>query len=237
VGVVHILTCPILNRDVCLYFKNNPEEGVKISGENDFSAQGTESLYREHAGKLVIELELHNLLELYDPFDPAPLQERELDAGADEYIYNAVDEFPLKKPLEIMIYLPPSEVSEDVQLAIKKAIKNHFTYKRTLNEIDLKRLLKRGRRNLFIALFFLFLCLVLIQLLSAFEESLLNTLVSEGLLIIGWVAMWEPVHIFLYGWWPIVHRRRIFNKIIDMEVYVRTGSPVGPGGAKYRASL
>ncbi|AKB25531.1 hypothetical protein MSMTP_2062 [Methanosarcina sp. MTP4] len=164
------------------------------------------------------------------------MHERELDAGADEYIYNAVEEFPLKKPLEIMIYFPPSEISEEVQLAIKKAIKNHFAYKKTLNEIDLKRLLKRGRRNLFIALFFLFLCLVLIRLLSAFEESLLNTLVSEGLLIIGWVAMWEPVHIFLYGWWPIVHRRRIYDKIIDMNVYVRTGSPVGPRGIRYRFS-
>ena len=165
------------------------------------------------------------------------MHERELDAGANEYIYNAVDEFPLKKPLEIMIYLPPSEISEEVQLAIKKAIKNHFAYKKTLNEIDLKRLLKRGRRNLFIALFFLFLCLVLIQLLSAFEESLLNTLVSEGLLIIGWVAMWEPVHIFLYGWWPIVHRRRVYDKIIDMNVYVRTGPPVGPRGIRYRSGL
>lgn len=203
----------------------------------DSSAEGTEALYREHAGKRVIELELHSLMQLYDPFDPAPLHERELDAGADEYIYNAVDEFPLKKPLEIMIYLPPSEVNEEVQLAVKKAIKNHFAYKKTLNEIDLKRLFKRGRRNLFIALFFLFLCLLLIRLLSTFEESLLNTLVSEGLLIIGWVAMWEPVHIFLYGWWPIVRRRRIYDKIIDMKVYVRTGSPVGPGGARYRFSL
>jgi hypothetical protein len=176
-------------------------------------------------------------MQLYDPFDPAPLHERELDAGADEYIYNAVDEFPLKKSLEIMIYLPPSEISDNVQLAIKKAIKNHFTYKRTLNEIDLKRLLKRGRRNLFIALFFLFLCLLLIRLLSTFEESLLNTMVSEGLLIIGWVAMWEPVHIFLYGWWPIVHRRRIYDKIIEMNVYVRTGFPVGSRGIRYRFSL
>ncbi|WP_269851819.1 hypothetical protein [Methanosarcina horonobensis] len=24
--------------------------------------------------------------------------------------------------------------------------------------------------------------------------------------------MWEPVHIFLYGWWPIVHKRNIYEK-------------------------
>ncbi|KKG34471.1 hypothetical protein [Methanosarcina mazei] len=59
-----------------------------------------------------------------------------------------------------------------------------------------------------------------IRLLATFEESLVNTLFSEGLLIIGWVAMWEPVHIFLYGWWPIVHKRNIYEKIIHMEVYI-----------------
>jgi hypothetical protein len=53
----------------------------------------------------------------------------------------------------------------------------------------------------------------------------LNTLLSEGLLIIGWVAMWEPVYIFLYGWWPIVHKRNIYQKIVDMDVYIGTGSP------------
>ncbi|MCQ1534796.1 hypothetical protein FTO70_03635 [Methanosarcina sp. KYL-1] len=133
-----------------------------------------------------------------------------------------------------MIYLPPSEVSEEIEIALKKAIKNHFAYKKVLAEIDLRRLLYRGRRNLAIALFFLFLCLLMIQLLSTFEENLLNTLISEGLLIIGWVAMWEPVHIFLYGWWPIVHQRNIYNKILGMEVFIGTGSPSQARGYRYR---
>jgi hypothetical protein len=39
--------------------------------------------------------------------------------------------------------------------------------------------------------------------------------------------MWEPIHIFLYGWWPIVHERNIYQKIINMEVFVGIGSKVG----------
>ncbi|MHC1757819.1 MAG: hypothetical protein AB9861_20760 [Methanosarcina sp.] len=175
----------------------------------------------------MIELELKSLLQLFDSFDPAPFREKDLDPDAEEYIYNAVDEFPLKKPLEIMIHLPPSEVSAEIEADLKEAIKNHFSYKKLLTEIELKRLLYQGRRNLIIALTFLFLCLLVIRLLSSFEESLVNTLFSEGLLIIGWVAMWEPVHIFLYGWWPIVHRRNIYEKIVHMDVYIGTGSPAG----------
>lgn len=195
--------------------------------------EGTEALYRQHEGKIVIELELNSLMQLFDSFDPAPFHEKDLDPDAEEYIYNAVDEFPLKKPLEIMIYLPPDEVSKEIEINLKKAIRNHFSYKKLLTEIELRRLLQQGRKNLIIALAFLFLCLLTIRLLSSFEENLLNTLLSEGLLIIGWVAMWEPVHIFLYGWWPIVHKRNIYQKIIDMDVYIGTGSSAGEKSYHY----
>lgn len=182
----------------------------------------------------MIELELKSFLQLFDSFDPAPFREKELNLDAEEYLYNAVDEFPLKKPLEIMIYLPPSEVSAEIEVDLKEAIKNHFSYKKLLADIELKRLLYQGRRNLIIALTFLFLCLLVTRLLATFEESLVKTLFSEGLLIIGWVAMWEPVHIFLYGWWPIVHKRNIYEKIIHMNVYIGVRSPAGERAPGYR---
>ncbi|WP_235284188.1 hypothetical protein [Methanosarcina sp. 1.H.A.2.2] len=182
----------------------------------------------------MIELELKSFLQLFDSFDPAPFHEKELNLDAEEYLYNAVDEFPLRKPLEIMIYLPSSEVGAEIESDLKEAIINHFSYKKLLAEIELKRLLYQGRRNLVIALTFLFLCLLVIRLLSAFEENLMNTLFSEGLLIIGWVAMWEPVHTFLYGWWPIVHRRNIYEKIVHMDVYIGKRSPAGERSQGYR---
>jgi len=209
-------------------------KSIKKSWRKRFSQEGTESLYREHAGKPVIELELNSLMQLFDSFDPAPFREREIDLEAEEYIYNAVDEFPLKKSLEIMIYLPPEYVNVEIENDIKEAIRNHFSYKKLLTEISLRRLLQQGRKNFIIALFFLFLCLLTIRLFLTFEESLFNTLLSEGFLIIGWVAMWEPVYIFLYGWWPIVHRRNIYQKIIDTDVYIGTGPSAGEKISYYR---
>lgn len=172
-------------------------------------------------------------MQLFDSFDPAPFHERDLDLDAEEYIYNAIDEFPLNKSLEIMIYIPPSEFSPDIERDLIRAIRNHFSYKKLLADLELRRLLYRGRINFAIALIFLFLCLLTIRLLSTFQESLLNTLFSEGLLIIGWVAMWEPIHIFLYGWWPIIHKRNIYQKIIDMDLYIGARSPAERRGSRY----
>lgn len=185
---------------------------------------GTEALYREQNGKLLIGIELKSLMQIFNSFDPSPFHEKELDPGAEEYIYNSVAEFPLKTPLELIIYLPPSEIGKETRRTLKEAIKNHFLYKSLLIDIELRRILQRGRRNMAIGVLFLFLCLLIIGLLSTVEGNLLNTMFSEGLTIIGWVAMWEPVNVFLYGWWPLVQKKNIYNKILGMDVQVSSGS-------------
>jgi hypothetical protein len=43
----------------------------------------------------------------------------------------------------------------------------------------------------------------------------------EGLIIAGWVAMWRPMEIFLYEWWPLLRRGRLYEKLSQMRVVVR----------------
>jgi len=45
-----------------------------------------------------------------------------------------------------------------------------------------------------------------------------DAILSEGLLILGWVAMWKPVEIFLYDWWPDLDRRRLFERIAHIQI-------------------
>ena len=186
----------------------------------DSTPKGTDALYREQNGKLLIEIELKSLMQIFNSFDPAPFHEKELDENAEIYIYNSVAEFPIKKPLELIIHLPPSEIGKETEETLKKAIRNHFLYRSLLTEIELRGVLQRGRRNLAIGIVFLFLCLLVIGILSTIEGGLLKTMISEGLTIIGWVAMWEPVNVFLYGWWPLIQKKNIYNKILGMDVKV-----------------
>ena len=56
-------------------------------------------------------------------------------------------------------------------------------------------------------------------------------IVRESLLIGGWVAMWKPLEIFLYGWWPIRRERRLFDRLSAMPVrIVCAGSPPSASG-------
>ena len=148
-------------------YQYNKSEGkfIEINPITGFSSEGTEALHKRHAGKIVIELELNSLTELYNSFDPSPFHEKDLDPDVEEYIFNAVDEFPLKKPLKILIHLPAAEVDAETELNLKKAIRNNFSYKKLLAQIELKRLLHQGRTNLMIVLVF-FLCILATQLVS-----------------------------------------------------------------------
>jgi hypothetical protein len=41
------------------------------------------------------------------------------------------------------------------------------------------------------------------------------------MLIIGWVAMWRPLEIFLYEWVPVRRRCRILAGLAQMQVIIK----------------
>ena len=49
----------------------------------------------------------------------------------------------------------------------------------------------------------------------------LPIILREGLIIAGWVAMWRPMEIFLYEWWPLLRKGRLYEKLSRMRVDVR----------------
>ena len=178
------------------------------------------SVYRTVNGIIVIELVLRNMMQLFNSLDPSPFHEKELDPDAEEYIFNAVVDQPKKIPVKMAIYLPAEAITDSSRESIILGIHNHFIYKSSVSDRELRRLFERGRVVLLIAMGFLFGSLLGRQLLSTLEQTLLVRMAEEGLLIFGWVTLWEPVYIFIYGWWPIVQKRMIYDKITTMEIEV-----------------
>ncbi|MDD2439747.1 MAG: hypothetical protein PHD41_06000 [Methanosarcinaceae archaeon] len=183
-----------------------------------------ESFYSKTGNRIIIEIEVRNIWQIYNSFDPSPFPEKELEISAEQYIFDAVEELPFKTQLEMIFHLPSHTCPPEVESSLAKAVKKHFAYKTALAKTEMKRLLTRGRWDFLIGSFFLTACIVFSELLSRFEPNLTTTLFSEGLLIIGWVAMWQPVNTFLYDWWPIRKRRKIYEKIVEMDIFVRKTS-------------
>ena len=46
-------------------------------------------------------------------------------------------------------------------------------------------------------------------------------ILREGLVITGWVAMWRPIEVLLYDWWPLIQTRKHIVRILAAQVGVR----------------
>lgn len=166
-----------------------------------------------------ISLNLHDINQLFNSMDPSPFREKDLDDDADEFIVSWAQEFPSDVPLRLRIYLEQWP-AEDPKELIKSAIHNHFTNRASIVDLEFKRLLRQGRTSLIIGLLFLSVCLFLSNALLGHEAGTWAEVVRDSLTIAGWVAMWRPMQIYLYDWWPLRRRARIFSKLAHMPVEV-----------------
>lgn len=173
-----------------------------------------------------IEVRLRELNQLFDVLDPSPFREKDLDGHAEEYIVESIKELPARTPCSLLIYLdqPASFFDEHM---IADAIRIHFVRRSRLLRRDLRQLLRRGVISLGIGFAFLTLFFIIAQVLGQLMgESGLATLLREGLIIVGWVAMWRPLEIFLYDWWPIVGERRLYDRLSQIGVRIIHHGPL-----------
>ena len=180
-----------------------------------------ESLYRKEEGKILIEIKLSSIPQLFNSFDPAPFYEKELDRDAETYIVDTVNDFHAKTKFKIVIYLPPDAAASEQGQKIGEAIHNHFAYRTLVMDRRLRTRIRYGRFTLLIGLSFLLISLVAGGYLLSTSNMLPAQLAAAAFLIIGWAAMWEPVTVLLYQLWPILRTRNQYRKISTMEVDIR----------------
>jgi hypothetical protein len=162
---------------------------------------------------------LNRASQLFNSLDPSPFNEKDLDKDAEEFIVGWLRDIG-DKDFRICVGLPANEPVVPEQ-DIAKAIHHHFDYLLKNEQRQLRLQFRRGRIALFIGLAFLALCLALRQVASQVLSEPFDQFVGEGFLIVGWVAMWGPIDVFLYGWWPISERSKLYRRLAQADVEVR----------------
>ncbi len=152
--------------------------------------------------------------------DPSPFKERDLDKDAEEFILGWAREYAYHDPLSLVIQLKQYPDGDDPGPMVEQAVRYNFAYRAKLNTLEFRRLMEQGRISLVIGLFFLIACLMTSQLLSSKAPGTLTNLTRESLMIAGWVAMWRPIEIYLYDWWPLRRRGQTFEKLSKIDVKV-----------------
>ena len=185
-------------------------------------AHGVPVAAQAHTGRAMLELHLGEVRQLFDSMDPAPFRERDLDPKAADYIVGWAEELPKQQPLALRLYTSRQPTAPGDEALLGEAVCEYFKGRAAAKRRELSQLLRTGRRSLVIGLAFLAIAIGLTESLSA----LISTeswawLAKESLIIGGWVALWRPLELLLYDWWPVLATARLYDRLGAMQFSLR----------------
>jgi len=171
-------------------------------------------------GSGVIEVRVAELRQLFNAIDPSPFRDRDLDPRAEEFIVDWARDLPRDAPLALRVHLDRAagQANEGEQLG--QASHQYFKARADGSRRRLRELFRRGRISLVIAVVFLGATLTLSDLVADVSDSGFAAVLREGFIIGGWVAMWRPLEVFLYDWWPIRSEGRLLDRLSEMPVRI-----------------
>lgn len=177
---------------------------------------------QDAAGTATIAVRTATIAHLFNSIDPSPFRQKDLDSGVEEFITSWVRELPASTPIEIAVHLPPGEVAKPEAARIAETFAYYFGYRAEAGEHELRELFRIGRRFLGIGVLVLIACLFASQIAATvIPNKVAARVVEESLIIVGWVANWRPIEIYLYDWLPIRRRIRLYRRIAAAPVTVR----------------
>ena len=171
----------------------------------------------------LIEIKIQSVQQLFNSMDPSPFHERDLDDDAAEFIISWAQEHPKTADMKLVVHLQQKSDVENPGKLIADSIHHFFSYKEAINHREFRRLLREGWISLLIGLGFLAVCVASSHMLIPPLEGW-KSVTKEGLTIMGWVAMWRPLEIYLYRWWPLRSLGRVYARLSTVPVEVKTSA-------------
>jgi hypothetical protein len=168
-----------------------------------------------------IEVRVSELRRLFNAIDPSPFRERDLDPGAEEFIVDWSRDLPADARLALVVYLDRTAGAGDDVHLLREAVHEFFRQRAAGARRSLRELFRRGRISLFIGLAALAGSIAIGDALATYlPREGVASLLGESVLIGGWVAMWRPLEVFLYDWWPVRADARLFDRLSVMPVRI-----------------
>ena len=170
----------------------------------------------------VVDLRIRALGQLFDSMDPSPFREKALDDKAARWLLDSVREHPRDAPLRVVVHLP-----ESLRIAahnLPDAIHNHFRFELAQARRELRWRMAAGWRALGVGLVLLTACGAVGSLMAAeFGDSAHAgvRIIDEGLLILGWVALWRPLDILLFDRFELRAGLRPLSRLAEVPVDLR----------------
>jgi len=176
-----------------------------------------DSLYRENneTGRIIIDISLDNYMDFFHEWDSAILRKRDMHPELTDFLDVCSVDIPLNKKIQIHFLI--ENVKRD-PIGEKGIVESYTNYYKFLAKMEKHKI----RRNLKFALLFLLIALVIIfahtMLLKSVPQGVWSEVFMEGLMIGGWVFMWEALHTVSFGNLDLITRYREINRFFTAVI-------------------
>lgn len=166
-------------------------------------------------------LMLASLDQLLTTTDPETFHAKGVDDDAHTYIFGEANKYILTRPAHLLVSLPKKEVRPETEKVVQTILHNFFAYQQLEAERSIHRMFWQGRISFVVAVLFILACMTLAFLIHDPDFSVFwRDIMVAGLTIAAWVALWQPIEIFLYDWWPIRRDIQVYRKLSQMDIRV-----------------
>jgi len=176
------------------------------------------NLYKQNQeGDFVLEAFLDRYIDAFNEWDSAYLEIRDLNPGLLHFLERCSQDIPFKYGIELLFSVSEPREEETEKLIIR-GVKANFSYKILREKTDLRLLFRRIKKYFAVAISLLIL---VFSLDPVMPQTLMARTLKEGMMIGGWVFLWQALSLFSFNRGEIVRKIRHYERFLSSKVSFR----------------
>jgi len=176
------------------------------------------NLYKQNEdGEFVLEAFLDRYVDAFNEWDSAYLEVRDLNPGLIHFLERCSYDIPFKYGIELLFTVSEKREAETEEL-ISRGVRANFSYKILREKTNLRLLIRRIKKYFAVSVTLLFLVFSLDPILP---ESLMTRTLREGMMIGGWVFLWQALSLFSFNRGDIVRKVRHYERFLESKISFR----------------
>jgi len=164
-----------------------------------------------------VSIHVRDLVQMFNSLDPSPFWDRDLDRAAAEFIEG---EFSEKRSAGVWHLYVHTHGGAASAADLQAAIENYYGRLASSARRALREHLWVGQLALLAGVVIFLLCMAARGIIRGTLGGLPQVL-DQGLIILAWLALWRPAEVLGYEWVPLYRKRRLFQRLAGIRVFVR----------------
>ncbi|MBM7615691.1 hypothetical protein [Alkaliphilus hydrothermalis] len=170
--------------------------------------------FEEESKKYLIEVSLDDYNDVYDDWDPSPFKKRDIEDEFNDFVLNSTEDIPLNLKIAIVLYLPTQIKDTKKEIALISAYQNYYEYGLARLEKEITNLHKKIASYFILSILFLSIG----YFFGGADSNVLLKVFHEGILIGGWVFLWEFFTSIFILRRELQEKFKLFKRLYESEI-------------------